>query len=71
MSTNEIESWAVDLKDVGAIYPFQGTEGILVFFGVVFWIGFHIIQARAESRELKDIEKNFDAKEAQKSIDRY
>ena len=26
MSTNGMTSWAVDLKDVGAIYPFQGTE---------------------------------------------
>ena len=24
MSTNGMTSWAVDLKDVGAIYPFQG-----------------------------------------------
>ena len=26
MSTNGMTSWAVDLKDVGAIYPFQGWE---------------------------------------------
>ena len=33
MSTNGMESWAVDLKDVSAIYPFQGTEVILVILG--------------------------------------
>ena len=26
MSTNGLTSWAVDLKDIGAIYPFQGWE---------------------------------------------
>ena len=30
MSTNGMTSWAVDLKDVGAIYPFQGSETVLV-----------------------------------------
>ena len=34
MSTNGMESWAVDLKDVGAIYPFQGTEVLLVIIGL-------------------------------------
>ena len=27
MSTNGMTSWAVDLKDVGAIYPFPGMGG--------------------------------------------
>ena len=30
MSTNGMTSWAVDLKDVGAIYPFQGWEVLMV-----------------------------------------
>ena len=30
MSTNGMTSWAVDLKDVGAIYPFQGWEVAMV-----------------------------------------
>ena len=29
MSTTGIENWALDLKDVAQIYPFQGSEGIL------------------------------------------
>ena len=33
MSTNGMTSWAVDLKDVGAIYPFQGSETLLVIIG--------------------------------------
>jgi len=43
MSTNGMTSWAVDLKDVGAIYPFQGWEVVLVILGFAFWIGWHII----------------------------
>ena len=49
MSTNGMTSWAVDLKDVGAIYPFQGTEVLLVILGVAFWIGFHVLQSRVEA----------------------
>jgi hypothetical protein len=71
MSTNGIESWAVDLKDVGAIYPFQGTEVILVILGVIFWIGFHVLQARVEASELADAERDFKSEHSNKSIDRY
>ena len=42
MSTTGIESWAVDLANVGAIYPFQGMEWIFVLIGVVFWIYWHV-----------------------------
>ena len=34
MSTNGLTSWAVDLKDIGAIYPFQGWEVLLVILGL-------------------------------------
>ena len=38
MSTTGIENWALDLKDVAQIYPFQGSEGILFIIGLVTWI---------------------------------
>jgi hypothetical protein len=34
-----VDSWAVDLANVGPIYPFVGTEWIWVILGVAFWIG--------------------------------
>ena len=34
MSTTGIENWALDLKDVAQIYPFQGSEGILFIVGL-------------------------------------
>lgn len=50
MSTTGIETWAVDLKDVGAIYPFQGSEGLLVIIGLVTWIAWHIWELKWEKK---------------------
>ena len=62
MSTTGIESWAVDLKDVGAIYPFQGAEGLMVVIGVVAWIAWHIWQSRWEKEKYEQqIQKYGDA----------
>lgn len=72
MSTIGYASWAVDLQDVGAIYPFQGTEGIMVVLGVAFWIGWHVLQIRQEEAEIAaemKAEKREDA--ARKLIDDY
>ena len=64
MSTTGISSWAVDLGEIGAIYPFQGTEFLWFLAGVAFWIIWHIVQLRQEDqtyeddlRHLKDPEK--------------
>jgi hypothetical protein len=64
-------SWAVDLKDVGAIYPFQGSETLLVILGLAFWIGWHIWQIRDENATLESEKKRATAERAKKSIDRY
>ena len=72
MSTNGMTSWAVDLKDVGAIYPFQGSEVLMVILGLVFWIGWHIIQTRQENAEIAaDMAADRSGDETQKAIDRY
>ena len=71
MSTNGMTSWAVDLKDVGAIYPFQGTETLLVIVGVALWIGWHVWQIRHENRELAQEVKRLSAERMRKAIDRY
>lgn len=72
MSTNGLTSWAVDLKDVGAIYPFQGTEVLMVILGFAFWIGWHILQLRQEEAEIKsEMEADQRGEEARDLIDRY
>ena len=72
MSTNGMTNWAVDLKDVGAIYPFQGSEVLLVILGLIFWIGWHIMQTRQESAEIEeDMAADRSGDETRKAIDRY
>ena len=72
MSTNGMESWAVDLKDLGAIYPFQGSEVLMVIIGLVFWIGWHIIQTRQENAEIAaDLAADRSGDEQRSAIDRY
>jgi hypothetical protein len=72
MSTNGLESWAVDLKDVGAIYPFQGSEVLMVVIGIAFWIIWHVIQMRQEKAEIEaDMAADRSGDETRKAIDRY
>ena len=72
MSTNGMTSWAVDLKDVGAIYPFQGLEVLMLILGLVFWIGWHILQARMENTELShEMDADPEGDEARRAIERY
>ena len=71
MSTIGLDSWAVDLKDVSAVYPFQGSEVLLVIVGLVFWVGWHFLQARIEAQEIAEAERDFDIEHSKKSIDRY
>ncbi|MEO1191379.1 MAG: hypothetical protein AAFY02_06465 [Pseudomonadota bacterium] len=54
MSTTPVESWAVDINSIGPVYPFVGIEGILVIAALVFWVGWHILQLRAESRTYEE-----------------
>jgi hypothetical protein len=72
MTTNGLTSWAVDLKDVGAIYPFQGSEYLLVLLGLVFWIGWHIIQTRQETEQIeKELRADPRGDKTRMAIDRY
>ena len=72
MSTNGLTSWAVDLKDIGAIYPFQGSEVLLVIIGLAFWIGWHIIQTRQENAEIaSDLAADRSGDETRAAIERY
>jgi hypothetical protein len=71
-STNGLTSWAVDLKDVGAIYPFQGWELLFLLIGVAFWILWHIIQARQETEQIEaEMRADPRGEKTRVSIDRY
>lgn len=57
MSTG-IQDW-VNFSDIGAIYPFQGIEGLLVLAAVVFWVWWHIYAIRDEDREMKEAAEHY------------
>jgi len=53
-STTTVQSWTgADLSAIGPIYPFVGSEALLLVVGLIFWIGFHVLGARIEKRELE------------------
>ena len=41
-------TWAVDLADMGAVYPWVGTEMIMVLVAVLLWLLWHVVQIREE-----------------------
>jgi len=57
MSTTSIETWAgADLSQIGPIYPMVGSEMMLFIIGVLFWLVFHVMQARIEKKEFEEDE---------------
>ena len=44
-------------KVQGAVYPGVGTEGVLVIIALVIWIGWHVMQDKAESKHLEQLAK--------------
>lgn len=71
MSTIGYESWAVDLAEVGAIYPFQGWEIPMTIVGVIFWLGWHSIQFVRENEHLEKARKMGDPEKVAQQLDRY
>ena len=72
MSTIGYENWAVDLAEVGALYPFQGSEVLMTIIGVAFWIGWHRIQFVREREHLEAASKQaLDHERIEKAVERY
>ena len=65
-------SWAVDLKDVGAVYPWLGLEVIMVLVAIALWIIWHIVQMRQEENEFAADIKAYGGKESiKKALDEH
>jgi hypothetical protein len=71
MSTIGYDSWAVDLAEVGAVYPLQGSEVLMVVLGVAFWIGWHRVQYVREGKHLDEARKMGDSEKVAKILERY
>lgn len=65
------DNWAVDLAEVGPIYPMQGWEVPMVVVGVLFWLAWHRIQFVRESEHLEKAKKIGDAEKVTKALERY
>ncbi|KIC10566.1 hypothetical protein RA19_10470 [Leisingera sp. ANG-M1] len=71
MSTIGYDSWAVDLAEVGPVYPFQGSEGLMVVLGVIFWIAWHRIQFVREGEHLKKAKQMGDREKIHSLLEKY
>jgi hypothetical protein len=40
--------------ELGALYPFLGTEVLLVILGLALWIGWHVLDVRGEGKEFEE-----------------
>lgn len=63
MTTGAFENWAGNISDIGPIYPFVGTEGILFIIGLVLWIAWHVIQTKRENQTYEEEIRKFGDKE--------
>jgi len=65
-----VSTWALDLKDVAAVYPWQGWELIVVLVGIAAWILWHVAQIRQEETDYNDDIKRYGKSEAlRKALD--
>jgi hypothetical protein len=65
-------TWAVDLANIGAVYPWQGSELIMVIVAVALWILWHIVQLREEKAEYVEDIKKYGSKESiKKALDEH
>ena len=58
MTTGGFENWGGDITQIGALYPFPGSELIFFVLGVAFWIGWHFLQFSEESVEYSEATRN-------------
>jgi len=49
--TGNFTDWSGNMTDIGPLYPFVGSEMLMVLLLLVFWIAWHVVQVRAETRQ--------------------
>jgi hypothetical protein len=54
MTTGNFTDWSGNMLDLGPLYPFVGWEGFMALLVFIAWIGWHILQVRAESKQHRD-----------------
>jgi hypothetical protein len=76
--TGGFANWDGDLTLLGPIYPFPGAEGLMALILLIVWIVWHILQVRAENKQLEEEAANLrkagalqKAVEAESPIERF
>ena len=59
MMTGSFTDWAGTIAEIGPVYPFVGTEFLLVIAGLIFWVAWHVSQLKSESAKLKEEDDKF------------
>jgi len=62
MMSTGLDTWNMNLLDIGALYPFPGSEMLLVLIGLASWIVWHIIQIKRENFNLDEEDEVFSDK---------
>lgn len=52
--TGTFSDWTGNIADMTAIYPFVGSEVLLVILGLIFWVFWHWRQMRMENSNYTD-----------------
>jgi hypothetical protein len=50
--TGNFTDWNGNMTDLGPLYPFVGSEWLMVIILLVLWIWWHISQTRMENRQM-------------------
>ena len=62
MSTG-LETWNQSMLEIGAAYPFVGTEMLWALIGIASWIIWHVIQIKNENKVIDEETREFSDKE--------
>jgi hypothetical protein len=67
-----VTDWSTTtFADLGPIYPWVGTEGLMAWAAIAAWIAWHIIQAKRENRTYDEEVKRYgDAESLRKIVDK-
>ena len=61
MSTG-VETWNMNLLEIGPMYPFAHSEVLWALIGIATWVIWHLIQGRMERRNLEEENEFFQDK---------
>jgi hypothetical protein len=66
--TTDVDSATEGMQVAGEIYPMVGTEGLLLFIGVVAWLAWHVLTHNSEAEEHRKLSRKAPGSNAHKNI---